>query len=67
MIKIRRVGVYKNALSDFRIQENGGKESLAFRAGLKEFISLFQHSLYYLAQAQRKVSADIALEDPRVS
>jgi len=39
-LKFGRVHVYKNVLSDFKIQENGGEEILAFRARLMEFMSL---------------------------
>lgn len=40
-LKFGRVHVYKNVLSDFKIQENGRKESLTFRWGLNEFALTF--------------------------
>jgi hypothetical protein len=42
------VHVCKNVLSNIKIEENGGKESLAFLGGLNEFISFLSKFIVLL-------------------
>jgi hypothetical protein len=44
------VDVCKNVLSNIKIQENGGKESLAFLGSLNEFISLLSTFIVVLGR-----------------
>ena len=62
-LKFCRVHVYKNVLTVFKIRENGGKEGLAFRGGLNEYICLISTFIVLLTQVQRKVSANITYQD----